>query len=379
MRTTVLLGSLTVICAAGLHAGQPQPAQTFRTGIDVVVRQGDFMAVADRTGGRAIVNANDPDLFVTDIVHESSSYYTLGFVAASMDDRYHDINVRVNRRDVLIHARKSHFAGATTRPPVLERTAAPADLVAAISSQWPRGDLPLQVSAAAFADPSGPKPIAALAVRLPSAAAGEVSALAAAFDTVGSAVNSTWQTLDTSSVLSSNRPSAFEVLFRLPLEPGRYAVRAAIRDGNGRIGSVYTNVEVPNLEKAPVALSGVIVDATPHTPSSPERTFDALLPFPPTARREFDNASEVRAFARVYQGGTNAIEPVRVATTVQDTSGRTVFEQTDTLNTDVFTARAADVLVDLPRGPFSPGEYLLTIEATVRKSTARRDMRFAVR
>lgn len=68
--------------------------------------------LADETGGKAMTGSNDaiPDL--KKMVRELSSYYLLGYTSslAPRDGKFHEIQVRVNRRDVDVHARKGYWA-----------------------------------------------------------------------------------------------------------------------------------------------------------------------------------------------------------------------------------------------------------------------------
>ena len=64
--------------------------------------------IADQTDGRAIVNRNDPAPELKRMVQESSAYYLLGYTTtvAARDGKFHEIQVRVKRRDVEVRARK---------------------------------------------------------------------------------------------------------------------------------------------------------------------------------------------------------------------------------------------------------------------------------
>lgn len=68
--------------------------------------------LADETGGKAIVGTNDAIPELKKMVRELSAYYLLGYTSslAPRDGKFHDIQVRVNRRDVDIHARKGYWA-----------------------------------------------------------------------------------------------------------------------------------------------------------------------------------------------------------------------------------------------------------------------------
>jgi VWFA-related protein len=342
-------------------------------------RQGNLEALSDRTGGRAVMNANDPDTIVPAIFAESGAYYSLGFESAdrAANGRFHEISVRVNRPNVTVTSRRGHYAGAATPEPSVSIAGPPADLVAALSAGWPATDSQLTISASPFADPSASRPIAAIAISTP-AARGKVGVLVAAFDRNGRSVNHHWQVLDLSDATDDISP--FEFFSRLPLEPGSYELRAAIRGGDGKHGSVFTYLTVPDFAKAPLSLSGVVLDATPPLPSGPPNAFQsAALPFMPTTRREFATTDDVRAFVRVYEGGRDAIQPVRVTSKIQNSTGRIVFERTQTIEVaDFDERRAADALVDLPR-TLASGQYLLTIDAARQQTTARRDVRFEVR
>jgi VWFA-related protein len=68
--------------------------------------------IADETGGRAITGKNDPLPDLKRMVRELSAYYLLGYTSslAPRDGRFHEIQVRVSRKDVDIRARKGYWA-----------------------------------------------------------------------------------------------------------------------------------------------------------------------------------------------------------------------------------------------------------------------------
>ena len=72
-------------------------------------RQGNLAVLPNRTGGRFVVQTNDPQFLVGGILGESSSYYVLGFQpAGAPDGKTHQIRVKVNRGSVDVHTRRSY-------------------------------------------------------------------------------------------------------------------------------------------------------------------------------------------------------------------------------------------------------------------------------
>jgi VWFA-related protein len=344
-----------------------------------LVRQGNLHVLADRTGGRTIVNANDPDTLVPAIFDESSAYYSLGFERArrAIDGTFHEIAVKVNRRNVAVHSRRGHYAGGTTPALDVSLAGPPADLVAAVSAGWPKTETRLALAAAAFTNPNGSRPFAAIAINTPDVKA-KVGVLVAAFNKEGRSINHHWQVLDVSAVSGGGQP--FEFLSRLPLEPGTYELRAAVSGTDGKPGSVYTYLDVPDFAKAPLSLSGIAIETIPAALSGPGNTFDGLLPIVPTARRTFAPSDTVGAFVRLYQGGAAPLEPAMLSATVQDARGRTVVAKGQTLAANAFgAARSTDYRLELPPDTFAEGDYLLSIVATAQKRTVRRDLRFSVK
>ena len=101
----------------------------------------------------------------------------------------------------------------------------------------------------------------------------------------------------------------------------------------------------------------------------------AVVPVLPTSRREFWPGDNVSAFVRVYQKA-RATDPVKLTLQVRDAADRKVFERTDTISTTLTaTLRSADYGMAIPVNVLPPGHYLLTIDATSGKASARRDVR----
>ena len=68
--------------------------------------------IADETDGKAIVGKNNPMPDLQKMVEEVSAYYLLGYTStlAPRDGRFHEIQVKVNRKDVEVRARKGYWA-----------------------------------------------------------------------------------------------------------------------------------------------------------------------------------------------------------------------------------------------------------------------------
>lgn len=346
-----------------------------------------LQSISENTGGFAVVDTNAPEAAVPSILAESGSYYLLGFQSTSQqpDRRFRRLTVRVNRPDVTVRARSGYYGAKPAREPDGRRAERPASpLDSALGGLLPKGDLPMQVAVTPFAVPGSRESAVAVVTRLdrpPAVAGGQqvVDVLTAAFDTNGNRKASVMQTA-TLTLRPDRERSQYEVLSRLDLKPGRYLLRVAAhaRD-TGASGSVYHDVEIPDFSKGSVALSGIVLSATPTVPGGPRDLFASLLPVVPTTQREFAPHDVVTAFVRVYQGGRRTPAPASLVIRILDAAGRDVFRRTDTLAPESFGAtRDGDYRIELPLVRLSPGPHVLTIEATVGSDVARGAVRFAV-
>jgi VWFA-related protein len=90
-----------------VHVIDPRPlGQSPLGGTDVLFR------LYNETGGRAIINSNDPSQRLGDIIADASAYYLLGYTPsrAFADGKFHRIDVKVNRRGARVLARRGYWA-----------------------------------------------------------------------------------------------------------------------------------------------------------------------------------------------------------------------------------------------------------------------------
>src|SRR5207342_764970 len=110
------------------------------------------------------------------------------------------------------------------------------------------------------------------------------------------------------------------------LTHGRYEIRSAIFDPvTGETGSVYTYVDVPDFAAEPVSMSGLLLHVTGARAPGPSRAFEDLLPFTPTARRQFARGEQVAFFVRIYEGVRQAAMPLYVRSEIKDDGDKRVF------------------------------------------------------
>jgi VWFA-related protein len=349
--------------------------------------QGSLAVLPDRTGGRVVINANEPEGLVPAIVGESQSYYVIGFRPSEplVPGQSREIQVKVSRRDVRVHARREFLV---PEPPASNDLpqAVKLSLGSALRSTLPVADLPLAMSASAFATPGRSTALVAVTVNIASIASAVGSSVEAppplsvavgAFDLRGRPMAMVDQTV-TLPRLDPSR-DFIETTLHFELPPGEHELRAAVSvPGSARTASVFSRVTVPPFASVPLTMSNVAISASGDTLSVGER---GPVPVVPTTARTFPPGANVTAFMRLYQGVglTDPLESVQLTATVIDQAGAVKIKQALEFKATEFSSdRTADCLLTLPIRQLARGEYLLSLEARKGERVAGRALRFTV-
>jgi VWFA-related protein len=237
------------------------PATAWRSLIENKAPQEPLEALADQTGGRAYLNASGLTDGVSDALAENASYYLLGWRPnAKQRASRANIEVRVTGRpDLRVRARRRYFDVSHSQPTSVQAPSAssPEDqLKLALASLYPRRDVTTEVSVVVTSEKESALEVSMridgsmLAFESDGKQPAIVDVLGAAIDYRG--VCSTFkQKLDVPRDIAV-RDRFVQWKRVLPLPPGLYQVRVAVRDRtSGRVGSAMTWIEIPKREVAP--------------------------------------------------------------------------------------------------------------------------------
>jgi VWFA-related protein len=328
---------------------------------DSPFRQLSLAVLPDYTGGRVILNNNKPEAKVGPIFEESHSYYVLAVArdpAPSKDDDRHQIKISLKTGDSIVHARNVSFA----RDPKAEAMRAPTAAAGALNELLPRGDFSLQMNLVPQFTQDGANEIRVL-LGVESSVAGKLDVLIGAFDRVFKPVGPPLkQRLDVPPAAVTGT-SAFQWTSALKLPPGSYEVRAAVATADGkRAASVIGYVDVPDLGKVGVALSGVLVKTGGQ----------------PTLRRAFGAGEAIECSVQVARGRSEQ-GPVSVRYLLHDSRDEIVAKGDVPRAADVPPSAVIDQHRLGLRLPGAPGRYVLTIEAGRDRRSVSRDVPLDVR
>jgi len=341
---------------------------------------------ADNTGGRAIFATNTPDQDVPQIFLENSSFYMLGFRSndPKTDGSFRNIEVKVARPGLEVRTRSGYYA---SKPSKLAKTAGsrattPVDV--ALAGAVPAHDLPLRLSAIPIGIPGQQKGAVLLALGLPNEkdgrpVQGPMTILARAFDYRNWDEHASDRRTVTVTPRSDAAPGRnYETLARLDLPPGRYEVRVAAAAG-ATAGSVFTDVEVPNIDRTPLSGSGLVLSRSADM-TAERGDLARVLPVVPTTTRAFAAREPVQIFLQLYEGRSAKPEAVHVDARIVDAADKVAFQDAAVLDPARFgQRRTADYQLTVPASTLGPGEYLLKVDATLGDDTLHRDARFTVK
>ena len=355
---------------------------------EVRLAQDSLRSMSDETGGFAVVNRNDFTNAFQRIVDDNSSYYMLGYYSSNdrRDGRFRKIEVRLkNRPGLVVRARKGYVAprGRAPETKAATKDGPSPELKEVLESPLPLPGLPLAVTATVFKGP-GQKGSVVISTFVHGGALpfseekgmfkNDLEIVGIATDDKGKSFSTDRNTVNLNMKPdTANRVKAtgFRVIQSLDLDPGRYLLRVAVKEGNTRKAGVVTyDLEVPQFAKNPltmsdIALTSKLSGAAPTI--RPKDPLEKLLPGPLTTYREFPSIDEIGLFTEVYDNIKQS-HKTEIVATVKAEGGQTVFETREEHDSSELAGAAGGYgfQTRVPLDKLAPGLYVLRVEATAR-------------
>jgi VWFA-related protein len=235
--------------------------------------QETLSTLASDTGGKAFFDSNDFGAVFSQVQKDSSAYYVLGFTStnALKDGRFRRLKVQLNRPDLKLDYRSGYYAGRDFEH--LNRADREQQLQDELASELSQTDVAVYAGAAYFRQDDSHYYLSVSLV-IPGSQIPFVQAKDkdnATIDVIGEA-----RTADGKFAVGHQRDtvklavdSAQQVRRKnvqyntgFLLAPGSYHLKFVVRENQtGRMGSFETDVQIPDLRKAPLRMSSVVLSS----------------------------------------------------------------------------------------------------------------------
>ena len=392
------------IMLTALPGGDPNALNLGISGLmdEIRLSQDSLRELADDTGGFAVLNTNNPATQLERIVKENSSYYVLGYYPGNerRDGKFRKLEVRMTRPGLLVHTRNGYVApsGRAPAPKKVDAgSTTPPALREALNSPLQTPGLELSMFTAPF---KGPAPNASLAIV--TQFMGKDINFTQKDGKFNNAIEMSYILVDPQGkVVTGNKdivnmalkPETYkrvmQVGFRLQAKidvpPGRYTLRLAVHETGGRVGSVFSDLVIPDFTKEPLSMSGLAITsaAAAQVPTAGASDLKDLLPAAPTTLREFSVRDQLAILAEVYDNLGPLAHGVEISTTLRGDDGRPAFSYSERRqSTELKGSRGGyGFTTRIPLTGLAPGLYVLRVEAkaSVGKPTSTaREVQFRI-
>ena len=345
------------------------------------------------TGGKAYFDSNDFSPAFDRIQKDTSAYYVLGYHSTDLrrDGRYRRLSIKVDRRDVKIECRPGYYAPADFKHATKDEREQ--QLQDELASELPATDMAVYLEALYFR--TGPNrfyvPVSLVVpgsqipfVKGRDRDKATLDIIGQVRDPAGHDIGDVRDTVklavdETQQVRQKN--VQYTTGFDLPT--GKYHVKFVVRENEtGRMGSFETDLNVPDLRRAPLKMSSVVL-ASQRVPAERKqdnpliRDGQQLVPNLPHVFRQdqhmyflyevYDPAHAVKdpgAVAAKAPGGTKQGETVRVMTSIEFLQGSARAFQTPLIQATQINEAERDAIAfqfDVPLESLKPGTYICQI------------------
>jgi len=388
--------------SASLHGQSAYSGQSVLNDLNNNAASQETLAtLSSDTGGKSFFDSNDFSGVFSQVQKDTSAYYVLGFVSnnSAKDGRYRHLKVQVNRPDLKLDYRAGYYADRDFEH--LNKADREQQLDDELAAQLSQVDVPLYAGAAYFRQDDSHYYLAVSLVipgsQIPFVTEKDkdnatIDIIGQVFEggkfPVGRLRDTVKLTVDSTRQV---RRKNIQYNTGFVLAPGSYHLKFVVRENqNGRMGAFEMDVQIPDLRKAPLKMSSVVLSSlrTPVTgkKAGPNPLVRDQMETVPNITHVFTADQHLYLQYEVYDAakGKNPAPPaangqpdaanaaagkaprdsVRVLTSIEFLQGGVkVYESKPVMTKEVAAPeRKAVVLeIDVPLGSLKPGLYLCQV------------------
>src|ERR1700745_1511728 len=259
--------------SASLHGQSAYSGQSVLNDLNNNAGSQETLAtLSSDTGGKSFFDSNDFSGVFSQVQKDTSAYYVLGFVSnnPAKDGRYRHLKVQVNRPDLKLDYRSGYYADRDFEH--LHRAHPEQHRGDERAAQLPQVDVPLYAGAAYFRQDDSHYHLAVSLVipgsQIPFVT--EKDKDNATIDIIGQVLEGgrfpVGRLRDTVKLTVDStrqvRRKNIQYNTGFVLAPGSYHLKFVVRENqNGRMGAFEMDVQIPDLRKAPLKMSSVVLSS----------------------------------------------------------------------------------------------------------------------
>ncbi len=239
--------------------------------------QETMATLSSDTGGKAFFDSNDFAPAFAQVQKDNSAYYALGFHSTNpaRDGKYRKLTVKINRPGIKLEYRPGYYAPADFKHSGKEGREQ--ELEDQLASDLPATDMAVYMDAMYFRLDENrfyvPVSLVVPGSQIPFVKGGDKDK--ATLDIIGAVIDEAQRPvgrvrdtvkLNLDPALQARQKNIqYTTSFNLP--PGKYQLKFVVRENQtGRLGSFVADVTLPDLKKAPLKMSSIVL-ASLHAPS----------------------------------------------------------------------------------------------------------------
>ncbi len=349
--------------------------------------QETLYTLAADTGGKAFMDTNDLSGVFSVVQKDTSAYYVLGYTSSNhlRDGRYRRLKVQVNRPDVKLEYRAGYYADRDYLH--MKSSDREEQLDDELAAELPQTDVAVYAGAAYFRQDDSHYYLAVSLV-IPGSQIPFVQAKDkdnATIDIIGQVLEDgklpVGRLRDTVklAVDSAQQVRRKNVQYNTGflLAPGSYHLKFVVRENStGRMGSFETDVRIPDLRKAPLRMSSVVLSSQRVPSTAKKSKFQPLISeqteLVPSVTHVFQQDQKLYLQYEVYDSAKtranagrsgepkNGHQTVRVLTSIEFLQGDTKVYETKPVLAEEITApdrKAVVFQMEIPLESLKPGFY----------------------